>query len=78
MILELFNFDGVVEHGWLVRLSCETFTVTAAFTVAAQALAPHTVPLNLDLELPLPPAESAWLSARLRAPAQPWSSSTGP
>jgi len=54
LILELLNFDGVVERGRLVRLSCETFTVTAALTVARQVFAPHKVRLNLDLELPLP------------------------
>jgi hypothetical protein len=63
--LELFNFDGVVERGRLVRLSSEAFTVTAVLTVEGQTVAHRSVRLDLRYELPVPPdgiplARAAW------------------
>lgn len=52
--LELFNFDGVVERGRLVRLGSETFDVTATLTAEDQTLARRKARLDLRFELPLP------------------------
>lgn len=54
LTLELFNFDGVVERGRLVRLGSEVFDVTATLTAEGQTLARRKAGLDLRLELPLP------------------------
>ncbi len=54
LALELFNLDGVVERGRLVRLLSETFDVTATVSLAGRAIAARKARLNLAIELPLP------------------------
>jgi hypothetical protein len=54
LMLELFNFEGVVEHGRLVRLSSEAFEVTAVLMAEDQTVARRTAQLNLKYELPVP------------------------
>jgi len=52
--LELFNVDGVVERGRLVRLRSETFDVTATVSIAGHTVAARKARLNAAIELPLP------------------------
>ncbi len=54
LTLELFNLDGVVELGRLMRVSVQTFDVTASLSMAGQALAARKARLNIGVELPLP------------------------
>jgi hypothetical protein len=55
LTLELFNFDGVVERGRLVRLSSEAFDVTAVLAAEGQTVARRSARLDLRFELPVPP-----------------------
>jgi hypothetical protein len=54
LALELFNLDGMVERGRLMRLSAQTFDVTVSLSMAGRTLAARKARLNLAVELPLP------------------------
>jgi hypothetical protein len=54
LTFELFNFEGVVERGRLVRLNSDVFDVTAVLAAEDQTIARRTAHLNLKFELPVP------------------------
>ena len=54
LLFELFNFEGVVEHGRLVRLNSDVFDVTTVLAWEDQTIARRTAHLNFKFELPVP------------------------